>query len=228
MKDKQDKKNERRGEFYWINEKPYVSVTNVLKILDKPALRYWYGDQVYNAMIINPNLSRQEALSAPYKTTGKAQERGKTIHSLIEAYKKTGAVIDTVPEHLKGYANAFYSWVGVNKIEIVENEKTVINEDYKYAGTLDLLVRVNGEDYLIDAKTGKDIYLESTLQLSAYQKALGGIAPKIGVLLLKEDGEYKFATVNPRFDVFLNCKALWEWMNEDLIKQVGYEGENYA
>src|SRR3989304_5513690 len=211
MNNKQNKKDERRGGFYWKGDESYVSVTTVLKILDKPALRYWFGKEVYYAMVKDPTLSEGEALSAPYKTSGKAQERGKTIHSLVEAYKKTGAVIDTVPEPLKGYANAFYSWVGGNKIEIVENEKTVINEDYKYAGTLDLLVRVNGGDYVIDAKTGKDIYLESTLQLSAYQKALGGIAPKIGVLLLKEDGEYKFATVNPRFDVFLNCKALWDW-----------------
>src|SRR3990167_3635128 len=226
MNNKQNKKDERRGGFYWKGDESYVSVTTVLKILDKPALRYWFGREVYLAMVKDPTLSEGEAMSAPYKVTSGAQERGKTIHSLIEAYKKTGTIVDldTIPPALRGYAKAFYTWIGDNKIEIIESEKTVVNEGYGYAGTLDLLARVNGESYLIDAKTGKDIYAESTLQLSAYQAALDGVLPKVGVLLLKEDGDYKFATVNPRFDVFLSCKALWEWFNEDLIKKVGYEG----
>lgn len=220
---KDDKKDERRGGFYWLDKKPYVSVTEILKCIDKPQLRYWFGREVYLAMVVNPTLKEAEALSAPYKTSGKAAERGKTIHSLIEAYKKTGAVIDTIPDHLKGYAKAFYGWVKDNKVEIEENERTVINEEYGFAGTLDLLAKINGEDYLIDCKTGKDIYPESALQLSAYQKCLNGQLPKLGVLLLKEDGEYKFANVNPRFDIFLSCKSLWEWMNEELIKKVGYK-----
>ena len=42
-------KNLRRGGFYWIDNKPYVSVTKVLEVLDKPALRYWFGKEVYYA-----------------------------------------------------------------------------------------------------------------------------------------------------------------------------------
>jgi len=224
MNNKQNKKDERRGGFYWKGDESYVSVTTVLKILDKPALRYWFGKEVYYAMVKDPTLSEGEALSAPYKTSGKAQERGKTIHSLVEAYKKTGAVIDTVPEPLKGYANAFYAWTTDNKITDIENEKTVFNEEYLYAGTLDMLARVNGVSYLIDCKTGKDIYPESALQISAYQAALPAPVEKIGVLLLKEDGKYKFEEAVPRFEIFLSVKKIWEWVNKDLIEKVGYKG----
>lgn len=217
-----DKRNQRRAGFYWKDGKPYVSVTTVLKIIDKPAIRYWFGKEVYLAMVIDPTLNESAALSAPYRTSKKAQNRGTTIHSIVEAYKASGVIIETVPDHLKGYAEAFYSWVKDNKLEIEENEKTVVNEKHQFAGTLDMLVKINGEEYVLDVKTGKDIYPESTLQLSAYNETLGGTR-KMAVLLLKENGKYKFETVESEFDAFLHCKALWEWANKALLVKVGYK-----
>jgi hypothetical protein len=222
-KNDQDKRKDRRGGFYFKDNNSYVSVTTVPKIIDKPAIRYWYGREIYLAMVVNPYLNEQEAMAVPYKVSDKAKDRGSTIHSLVEAYKKSGAVIETLPSHLIGYAKAFYSWINSNEINIKDSEKTVFNEDYMYAGTLDLLADVNGIEYLIDIKTGKDIYPEAILQLSAYNEALGG-KRKLGVLLLKEDGGYKFETVEPDFESFLHCKALWEWANKDLILKIGYKG----
>lgn len=214
----------KRGGFYFVGKKPYVSVTEVLKVMDKPALRYWYGTEVFYAMVKNPTLSKEDALSSPYKKTQSSILRGRTVHSIVESYKKTGNVIDTVPDEFKGYAKSFYKWVDENKIEILANEKTVISEKHGYGGTLDLYVKINGKGpYVVDVKTGKEIYDEASLQLSAYQSALiesNLTAPHIAVLLLSDTGIHTFKEVQPCFDEFLACKRLWEWKNKDLVKKV--------
>lgn len=214
-----DQRNERRGGFYWKDEKPYVSVTNVLKILDKPAIRYWFGREVYRAMVVDPTLGEQEALSAPYKVSDVAKNRGTTVHSIVEAYKATGTQIETIPEY-KGYAEAFYSWIKDYKMTILEHEKTVFDEDHKIAGTLDLLCKNNGDTWVIDVKTGKDIYDEAFLQVSAYMKMSG--ATRGGVLLLQDNGKYKFAECPDYFKYFLATKKIWEFVNRELCEKIGY------
>ncbi|MCB1712872.1 MAG: hypothetical protein KDH96_10445 [Candidatus Riesia sp.] len=227
MTSKTDFRNQRRGMFYWQDKKPYVSVTNVLKVIDKPALRYWFGKQVYLAMTVDPTMNEKEALAAPYKKSKKAMNRGTTVHSIVEAYKKTGAVIDSVPEDYQGYAKAFYKWIDDNKIEVVENEKTVVSESMGYAGTLDMMVKKNGtETWIIDVKTGKDIYAEAHIQLSAYKHALkedfGQKIDRMGVLLLKENGNYKFEEADDNIDVFLACQQIWYFLNKEDCDKVGY------
>lgn len=221
---KQDQRNERRGGFYWIDGFPYVSVTNVLKIVDKPAIRYWFGQQVYRAMIKDPTLGERDALSLPYRESDKAKSRGSTVHSIVEAYKQSGTVIEGIPEEFEGYAKAFYSWIKDNDVEIKEQEKTVISKEHGYAGTLDIFGSVKGGgNWIIDVKTGKSIYPEAWLQLSAYKAAMeenGHKVDEIAVLLLKENGKYSFEQGDPHLDVFLACKDVWIWQNQELYMQM--------
>ena len=218
-----DSRKERRGGLYWRKDpkKPYLSVTNSLSIIDKPALRFWFGKKVYWAMVEDPTLQEKEALAAPYKTTKDAAARGTTVHSIVEVYKHTKKHIESVPEAYRGYANAFKSWIDANDIEVMENERTVYSEKYSYAGTLDLLVRNKKSDktFIIDIKTGKDIYPEAFLQLTAYKQALAEEGTAINgtaVLLLKEDGTYKYEEGDAPFQAFLASMVLFRWKNPDI------------
>lgn len=221
-------KNERRGSFYWVGDKPYLTVTNVLKVIDKPALRYWFGREVYYAMVKNPTLSESEALAAPYKKNEAAKSKGLTVHSIVEAYKHSKTYIDEkVADDFRGYAQAFYKWIEELNVTIIEHERTVFSEKYQIAGTLDLLVGINGNNLLtiVDVKTGKDIYAEAFLQTSAYRMILeeNGIKTKeTAVLLLQEDGNYKYSVGSDKSKGFLACKTLYEAINEDMLKKVGY------
>jgi len=222
-----DLKNKRRGGFYWVDKTPYVSVTNVLGIIDKPQLRYWYGKQVYLAMVKDPTLGEKEALSAPYTTSRKAMDRGTTVHSIIEAHKHTGEVIESIPLEFRGFAKGYYDWFNTIKPEIVQNEKTVVSRKYKYAGTLDILMRLNGKLYVLDIKTSKDgaVYDEVELQTSAYINALreegleieGGYALGIG-----EKGKTTFKGLDYNINTFLHMQAIWLWKNKADCKTVGY------
>lgn len=223
-----DLKDKRRGGFYFQGEIPFVSVTTVIDVLDKPGLTYWQKQQVYLAMVKDPTLKEQEALSAPYKVTGDAQERGKTIHSMIEAYKNTGKMPDYIPEEYKGYARAFESWVKDFSPNIIENEKSVFSNLYKYAGTLDMLLKVaqSPTTAVLDIKTGSDLYDTVWLQLSAYKYALMENGTDIGdtyALLLKEDGSYKFEKGQDEFRYFLAALDLYKFRNRKKLEKLGYQ-----
>ena len=215
----------RRGGFYWVDNNPYASVTNIISILDKPALRYWFGKTVYRAFAADPALSEKEALAAPWQLSNTSKERGSTVHSIVESWKQTKKHISTIPDQFKGYAEAFYKFVKTNHVEIQEHEKTVVSKVYNFAGTLDILGKLNTNKKLmiIDVKTGKGIYQETELQLSAYRQALKeeGIDADISALLLREDGTYQFAEYKTdRLDQFLACYSLWRWQNEEKLKQM--------
>lgn len=221
--------NDRRGGFYFINERPYVSVTTVIQALDKSAqLMYWFGREVYRAMVVNPNIDERTALNSPYKTRDKAAERGKTVHSIVESWKTTKTKIQNIPDPYKGYADAFYSWVNQNGVELLEQEKTVVSEKYSYAGQLDILAKVNNRLAVIDIKTNKDgrIYETYHLQISAYINALkeNGVEINEGhVLVLSPEGTYNYGQITDCFDVFLKLKDVWSWQNRELCEKVGYD-----
>jgi hypothetical protein len=220
-------KEDKRGGFYWDGGEPYISVTQVLKVIDKPALRHWVGREVFLAMVKNPTMSEQEALSAPYAKTRAGAERGSAVHSIVEAWETTGKVIETVPEPYKPYADAFYKWTQDNDLVLQEHEKTVLSKTHRYAGTLDLIVKKHKDGlWIIDVKTGKDIYKEAHIQLSAYKHALkedyGMDIERTGVLLLQETGNYKFEETADVFPVFLSCLEIWKFLNKEDCIKVGY------
>jgi len=219
------KVSNRRGGFYWVDNAPYASVTSIIGVLDKPALRYWTGQCVYRAFAANPDLSEKEALAAPWQLSNTSKDRGSTVHSIVESWKQTKEHITTIPDQFKGYAEAFYKFVKTNHVEIQEHEKTVISKVYNFAGTLDVLGKLNNNKKLmiIDVKTGKGLYPEVELQLSAYRQALKeeGIDADIAALLLCEDGTYQFAEYKTdRLDQFLACYTLWRWQNEEKLAQM--------
>jgi 23S rRNA pseudoU1915 N3-methylase RlmH len=217
----------KRGGFYWVDGTPYASVTDIISVLDKPALRYWFGKTVYRAFAANPDLSENEALVAPWQLNGDAKDRGSTVHSIVESWKQTKKNIATIPDQFKGYADAFYKFVKTNHVEIKEHEKTVVSRLYRFAGTLDILAKINGNKKLmiIDVKTGKGLYPEVELQLSAYRQALKeeGVEADIAALLLGEDGTYQFAKYEKdRLEQFLACLTIWRWQNEEKLAQMNF------
>jgi PD-(D/E)XK nuclease superfamily len=227
MASAQDKRAERRGGFYWVGSEPYPTVTTILQVKNKPALLRWHMEQVYWAVVKNPSISKEEALMAPGLVSNDAKTRGTTVHSIVEHYTE-GASIEEVlagiPEAYQGYAKAFHNWINNNDFTVIQHEKTVVSTVHKFAGTLDMLARnkKSGEIYLIDVKTGKQIYREAFYQLSAYKEALreeGIKVDKLAVLLLSDKGVYNFGTGSDRLKAFLAAKTLWEDEQEELLSE---------
>lgn len=123
-----------------------------------------------------------------------AADKGTAVHSAIEFFLKYG--IAEYPEQHKGYFDAFLCWYRDNNPEIILTESMTYHKQLLYAGTVDLVAKVNGLNTLIDYKTTTVIHdMLTTVQLEAYQRALATNEVKVeqkAILQLRQDGTYSF------------------------------------
>lgn len=112
-------------------------------------------------------------------------------------------------------------------------EEFVYSDIYQYAGTVDLVIEIGGEKWLLDIKTSNVISKGYDLQLAAYAKAFEEIKgihfDKVGILWLKantrskskREGTYqgrnwqvKFVeNIDQDFELFQNIYSLYKTFN---------------
>lgn len=119
----------------------------------------------------------------------------------------------------------YREFISDNDVRIVAQEMTVASLTHGYAGTLDLIIEMNGKRYLADIKTGSGVYASTALQLAAYRYAeyqvtdegsLAEYRPEVegAVVIHLKPMSYRvveFRCDEPVFDVFLKAKELKEW-----------------
>jgi hypothetical protein len=206
------------------------SITNVIGVLDKPALPRWSAKMVaetaYRMRHSLAEMSEDEAVdllkSAPWSKANRAADRGTDIHAYLEALINCWE-----PEPLSGeavrYQRAADEWFNYYAPEPVATELTVFHP--KYAGTGDLWCRFGGRMAIVDFKTSKAVYSEAALQLSALWGALttadGDPVPHAGEdtdLFVVRIGMDKFevkqvADPAGSFETFLALVTAWEWQH---------------
>lgn len=179
-----------------------------------------------------------------------AGERGSKVHQACEelllgnAVKMDSMFLNTTTKMEEELSVQEYEaimtfkdfWEDMNsnhKVELVGTEQVLWvpakeGEKYGYAGTRDIKVMVDGEPWIWDIKTSKQIWTEYELQLSAYKHADPEL-PKIGIVQvgynLNKRG-WKFSELEDKYDLFLHAKAIWEHENPDTKpKQKDYPAE---
>jgi hypothetical protein len=169
-----------RGERYW-------SVTTIIGSgVPKPALLPWGIKMVVEGAAdladTLPALVKQDREAAvkmlkglPYAHRDRAANLGTLIHATIEAHR-LGKPMPPPPADVAGHMRAFERFLADFTPEYLATEAPVFNRTQKYAGTLDAIVRLKLPtsevgDYILDVKSGKNIYPEVGLQLAAYRHA---------------------------------------------------------
>lgn len=106
---------------------------------------------------------------------------------------------------------SFKAWYGEFKPEVLGIEYVVVNEKEGYAGSVDLKCKIKGETWIVDFKTGQNVWPEHALQLSAY-KACDPEVQKIGILQVgykRNKNKFKFTEMEDKFGTFLSAKNIW-------------------
>jgi hypothetical protein len=161
---KQDKQiNILDSRFYRRNEKYYPSVTSVLNYFPKNKFFHeWLKDVGHNSDII----------------ASKASAEGTQVHNAVDRFLN-GEEIQWIDE----YGHAIYSlevWKMIlkfaefwntHKPELIATEYHLFSDNHEYAGTADLIVRLNNQVWLLDVKTSNSLHTSYDLQLSAYAVA---------------------------------------------------------
>ena len=155
--------------------------TLIGKGLPKPALPYWAARTVAEWVADNPDLTeelkrmggRGPAVAflkeLPWQKRDEAAIRGTDVHALAERLVHGDEV--EVPEHLAARVQGYVDWLDATNVEPLLTERPCASRQWQYAGTFDLIARMDGKVWLLDVKTSSDVYGSTALQLTAYGNA---------------------------------------------------------
>ena len=163
----------------------YPSVTEILKILDKPQINEWRCNQCIEGAFYKRPLDDEDLKS--YKKRihyGLREKQGETldfgtrVHNQIEDYNNGIFNHENDPDVLP-YVVKYIEWSKDRLVKVSAAEKVVVNHRYGYAGTVDLVGQSKYNKFssvLIDFKTQNikgnkaSFYDTWALQLAAYRK----------------------------------------------------------
>jgi hypothetical protein len=166
---------------YWLDGRAVPGVTTLIgKGLPKPALPGWAARTVAEWVADNPDgldqlrgMGREPMVNAlkavPWQRRDEAAVRGTDVHALAERVVAGEEV--TVPDHLVGFVEGYAKLLDTTRLEPLLVEAQVASRTYWFAGTADLIARIDGEVGLLDLKTSSGIYGETALQTAAYASA---------------------------------------------------------
>lgn len=154
------------------------SVTNILKVLHKPALQNWLIEQAVLACLTTPRKDQEPLDTFVHRVLHEekvqdqeaqvARERGTDMHAAMEELFCDRPIDDDIRPWIEPCFNAIRS-LGIP----IAVEKVLVGNGY--AGKTDLITECAGEHTLWDFKTTKKLpdksYLEHRLQLAAYAEA---------------------------------------------------------
>jgi len=169
--------------------------------------------------------------SIPFDVLEFARQRGSAVHDWIELLTLTPDAIRGTepPEFIAPYIAAWEKWRVESGFEIERAEECVVHSIYRYAGTYDVLGRINGCRALADYKARYGLTPEIAPQTAAYVDALRdmgqldtGEPVKRFALLLRNDGSYRFKEYASRNDIntFRACVAVAHWKLSNRIESL--------
>ena len=159
----------------------YPSVTTILQYMPRNQFfENWLKDVGHNSDLIARHAAKE----------------GTQVHEAAESLVK-GEEVSWMDDYGKAkYSQIvwemilrFYFFWSKHKPELISAEDFVYSDTHQYAGTADLLVKMDNEIWLLDIKTSKHLHKTYNLQLSAYAKAIeetkGIKIDRTGIIWLK-------------------------------------------
>ena len=137
----------------------FPSVTTLLGLFAKPGLERWKQDQLLRIAFDNPAKAGESyegyadrCLVQHEKPVEEAADFGTKVHDAIEHYF-TG---QHIPDELLEYIQPALDWKQANGLNFIEFEKMLVNKDYGFAGTVDIVgLGGEGQKFIVDWKTRK-------------------------------------------------------------------------
>jgi hypothetical protein len=228
------------------------SITNVIGMKDKPALKYWASRQVAEFAADNLDtiraLKRAEIIDllkgAPFRKTADSSNVGQIVHNWIDEYAKGAGefeqpeAYEMAPRAAQRMWNQFIGIVRKYELQFIFTETTVWSEKHDYAGTFDWMARMGSNPSVIlgDTKTGNGIYPEVGMQLAAVDGADYAInsadgekftlpkAEQFGVMHIRPTYARlsPIARIDKCFKAFLGLRAVFDFEVNDADNVIEY------
>lgn len=228
------RRNHGSGHSYRLDGQKIPGVTDTIGVLDKPALKQWAANLAAEEAVDHWDelsqlsmLDRLDRIRYAHKNTlRKASVRGTRIHALGEKIGHGEEV--AVPDEYVGPVDAYARFLDRWQITTVHTEIPLCHTGYRYGGTADAVATspllCDGRPFVLDVKTGKGVYAETSLQLAAYRFADVALIDGAEVPMPETDARAFVAHVLPddvellpvdagesTWKAFLYCLAISRW-----------------
>ena len=137
--------------------------------------------------------------------------------SVIEGWQEAD---EETQQRAVGAFGAFRSWESMSRLEVVEQEVSLVSESLRFGGTLDAVIQLGGELALGDWKSANSLYRDNLIQLAAYKylwEEAHPAMPLTGGFHLcrfdKEHGDFAhhfFAKLDDAWRAFVLMRELYE------------------
>lgn len=163
-------------------EKPKGVTTILGQTLSKDLMK-WAVDAACDYLRAKIPVVTEEDLKAAADEYNRLRDAGGSTgteaHALVEDLLKGRAVSTaTSTQEAKNAYAAFVTWFEAVKPEVINVEEVIYSQTYKYGGTYDCMLKVDGQVFLCDLKTTNSsrkapngVYAEHFIQLGAYALA---------------------------------------------------------
>ena len=142
-----------------------------------------------------------------------AMYKGQVIHKTLELLDNDE--LGEYDQRLQGYIDSWIKFKQETKAVIISNEFKTYSE-FGFAGTIDRVLTIGNDRYVIDIKTGKS-YKEYPLQTMAYKIMLNDESIKRACVYINETGyEIEEHTNEQDKDIFLSLLMVWRWKKNRL------------
>lgn len=238
--------DDRGNRTYQWGGRSFVSVTTILSGGVPKYLVPWASKLVAEYAFDHQSewtkLGRESAVAllkaVPNNTRDAAANLGKDIHAAAEAHI-LGTPMPEWPEAIAPALKAFERWLAVFEPQYQATEASVFSRQYGYAGTADAWFTLTkgplaGKPLIVDYKSGRQVYSEVALQLSAYSRCdfLAGpdrselpLPPTEGgaVLHVRPDGcVLREVDISDRvFTFFRYVQQVYRWAKEASLDVIG-------
>lgn len=136
---------------------------------------------------------------------------GHRVHRATEIDDTAELDESSITEDVAPYLAAWRRFKSDVEPVILLVERRLYNPEGNYCGTLDRVINIRGEDWLIDIKSSAVIHPAVGPQTAAYEAALKPSRPmRRGVVQLKPDGSYRFRALESGRDwvIFQACNLI--------------------
>lgn len=217
---------------YWYDGKRMTGVTTVIGVIGKD-LANWAANCAVDCMLAGG--TEKEARVAHLKIRDDAASAGTDCH------KEAETIINFAIKHNDGYLHEedlkhespqiqmFVKWALRRKVQFITTEQKVYSVKNFYAGTFDMVFKMNGKVYIGDIKTRKyywnlktGIFWTDFLQMGGYAVALKEMKPEVqldGLALIRlgKDGTFEIGIkkdIKKWMDGFLLALGLYRIKGE--------------
>lgn len=143
-----------------------------------------------------------------------ARMRGTYVAQATQFYDEGTLDYDALDDELKPYVMAWERFLVQSDAQVENVEMMVIHPSRRYAGTLDRIIVLNRQRWVLDIKTGSKAAWHG-LQTIAYADCIVGWYRRASIIL-QDDGRYLFNEHGESSDrdVFLSALNLYHWKAE--------------